>query len=306
MNKLLRNHSGPRVVPTRSTPQRLLSLVVGCWLLVVGCFSLSAATVVFTLSDLTSGSVTNRRVLITPTWLNPSNALGVLDQRMFTSGTNGTFTVTNMPAGIFACVVQAPPARTPFSILVPATNATLYAHALRIVSTNATESPNTYAWSAAASDARYLAGQAGFNGTVTNLSFLVSTITNAVELSNFMGIEDGVFNGYYAATNIVTQGDYSTFYHQTNSGYLLRRGDGQWEILSPGADPYSSTNTLAWCEFTYEEMELTIPPTWKQWTAPAYTHTVSVRAGTGSITNEAFNLTTFTNGLCSTNLTVAP
>jgi hypothetical protein len=73
--------------------------------------------------------------------------------------------------GLYSCAIQFPPDRTSFNIFVPDTNATLYAHALRVVSTNDTEDPNSYAWSAAASDARYLStGLSSVNGSATNLT----------------------------------------------------------------------------------------------------------------------------------------
>lgn len=142
--------------------RRLLTILA----LVLLAAHLPAADVVFNLRDLTTQPVVNRKVLISPSWLNPSSAIGALDQQKWISDTNGSFTVTNMAPGLYDCEIQRPPALTPFTIDVPDTNITLQASALRVVSTNATESPNAYAWSAAASDARYApAGATGSGQT---------------------------------------------------------------------------------------------------------------------------------------------
>lgn len=112
------------------------------------------ADVEFLLVDLTSGTATNRRVLIQPVELQgAANKLPLMDLAPRVSDAAGRCWVSNMVAGLYSVTVQGPPSTTRYQILVPETNGVLNARSLLVGSTNV---PGVgVAYTAAASDARY-------------------------------------------------------------------------------------------------------------------------------------------------------
>lgn len=246
--------------------RRLISAL--CFLL--SALAVSAADVVFNLRDLTSGAVANRKVLIAPSWLNPSNAIGALDKWMYRSDTNGSFTITNMVPGIYNCEIQSPPARTPFSILVVDTNATLAAHDLLIVATNRTESPDSYAWSTTASDARYaMAGEGGGSadisgGTFTNVGIygasLYTTFLSAgypVVDASFMALKDA--DGYnsilWNSRSLIGWDGYETLNYGQKEMY------GTWTVTSNLTANNFILSTPRWVDALASGMNLAPSPT---------------------------------------------
>jgi len=107
--------------------------------LLLTAFATPAADVTFNLADFTTTVVTNRPVKIEPksapkAW--PTNLIVSRDSLIRYSDTNGTFTITNMVAGTYACELLGPYARTAFRIYVDDTNTTLNASDLLISATD--------------------------------------------------------------------------------------------------------------------------------------------------------------------------
>jgi hypothetical protein len=84
---------------------------------------LHAADVLFDLSDWKLAAITNRSVLITPAAVQGvSGRIVAMDRLARTTGTNGTFWISNMVAGIYQADIQAPPSLTRLTLNIPDTN----------------------------------------------------------------------------------------------------------------------------------------------------------------------------------------
>ncbi len=149
--------------------------------------SLIADDIFFPLANFTSGSVTNRKVLLTPLSLFPAtNQVAVYDPQMLTSTTNGTITVSNMISGLYRADIQAPPKLAGFYFFV-ATNGTggplVWANTIQRAVPESVKTPQDYGYTAQASDARYLPAS-GITSLSTNLIIPGSQIQNSTLNSN--------------------------------------------------------------------------------------------------------------------------
>ena len=161
-------------------------------------FPAGADDVVFPIYLLTGTAATNRSVVVTPLALYPAtNHVVAYDRVKFTTGTNGSFTVSNMTAGLYQMEVKAPPDKTLFSFVV-ATNGTggavVNVSTILVAATNATCPAQNTAYSMAASDARYSAAlpmigmvRGGFATFPSNAYSMTVTCTNASYPSGFTG-----------------------------------------------------------------------------------------------------------------------
>jgi hypothetical protein len=157
-----------------------------------------ADDVVFPIYLLTGTAATNRSVVVTPLALYPAtNQVVAYDRVKFTTGTNGSFTVSNMTAGLYQMEVKAPPDKTLFSFVV-ATNGTggavVNVSTILVAATNATCPAQNTAYSMAASDARYSAAlpmigmvRGGYATFPSNAYSMTVTCTNASYPSGFTG-----------------------------------------------------------------------------------------------------------------------
>jgi hypothetical protein len=121
-----------------------------------------ADDVQFALSGFTSGAATNRQVLVTPLALYPPADQAVTyDPVLCGSGSSGAFIISNMIRGLYRADIQAPPARTSFAFFVE-TNGTggplVSVDRLQRATPAEVRTPQDYAFSAQASDARYIKG----------------------------------------------------------------------------------------------------------------------------------------------------
>ena len=163
------------------------------------CFLLSAFPgraddVSFPIQLLTGTAATNRSVVVTPVALYPvAGQVAAYDRVKFVTGTNGSFTVSNMTAGLYQAEIKAPPDRTVCSFVV-ATNGTggalVNVSTILVAATNATCPAQSVAYSMSASDARYtgIGSVRGGIATYPANAYSVSvTVTNATWPNVFTG-----------------------------------------------------------------------------------------------------------------------
>lgn len=243
------------------------------WLILVlglacfyGCVA-RADDIYFPLGNLTTGSVTNRKVLITPLELYPAtNQMAVYDRTMLTSTTNGTLTISNMVQGLYRADIQAPPQLTSFYFFVP-TNGTggtqIYVNTILRATPQQVARPQDYAYSATASDARYATtaavaaipigvtnGQSGVilpSPTTTNLASYGGTVTintnggDSVLFKNANGTSlltwDDAAQQFHFNTNFPISGNGSTL-------QFLEAGNITSGTVAPQRLPQNQTNDL--------------------------------------------------------------
>ena len=156
-----------------------------------------ADDVSFPIQLLTGTAATNRSVVVTPVALYPvAGQVAAYDRVKFVTGTNGSFTVSNMTAGLYQAEVKAPPDRTVFSFVV-ATNGTggalVNVSTILVAATNATCPAQSVAYSMSASDVRYT-GIGSVRGGIA--TFLANAIRVSVTVTNTTW--PNVFTGTYA------------------------------------------------------------------------------------------------------------
>ena len=192
-----------------------------CFLLSAFCFAASAANVVFSLSDFVLNPATNTTVRITPKAAYSSgNYMVTGDSMDWTSGTDGTFTVTNMSAGAYSVEIRQSPYSLPiFSILVPATNGTV--QAVELQTTLLSRPGAVTSWTTTASDARY-AVAAGLDDRFDALELQTNgTMHGTANLSELSSTAA-------ARTNLV-RAAYDKLHHQ----FPERRKDACQKLRSP-------------------------------------------------------------------------
>jgi len=160
----------------------------------ISAFPGRADDVSFPIYLLTGSVATNRSVVVTPVALYPvAGQVAAYDRVKFVTGTNGSFTVSNMTAGLYQAEVKSPPDRTVFSFVV-ATNGTggalVNVSTILVAATNATCPAQSVAYSMSASDARYTGIGSVRGGIATYPANAISvsvTVTNTTWPNVFTG-----------------------------------------------------------------------------------------------------------------------
>ena len=167
-------------------------------------YTTNRATVNFTLADFIDTPSSNRFVLITPL------SADILDDaRTHKSDATGQFTVTNMVPGLYQIDVQSPPKLSTRYIAVPDSNGvTFTAFELLTTKTNLAWPPPGYAWTVAASDARYSPIGFGTNGVSSFNTRTGAVVLASNDVVTALGYAPGTGNGsgqtewpYTAITN---------------------------------------------------------------------------------------------------------
>ena len=162
---------------------------------------LKGATVLIPLQTCGISPATNRNVILTPLQAMGSNAVPVMDKIQGTTDGNGNWLPALMP-GVYQAQVR--PAwgqvgTTEFYFYVDPSNAVQSAYTNLLTGTNITWPPNQYAYSAQASDARYVT-QTQYQGAISanefvqnasaNMRGILYYKTNWTSLSDFQIIAD--------------------------------------------------------------------------------------------------------------------
>lgn len=248
--------------------------------------------------------------------------------------TNGTLTVSNLIGGQWACGVQC--LRKLFILNVPVNDSNTWSFTSLINSNTASYQQlastfifwpaNLTAW-AGLNPAQFL--PSGFTGTVTNLFSTPGIVTNPVYGIMVSGAGNAAVNGFYAATNsdpygnIIAGGNstLSSFYfYQTGSTANFGYG---YAVAYESRHAYDSSGHtdeahFAWVigyQYLQNYASTTFSPVTDPWYDPSVptgqtpvgawpTPTVAYQTNYVAVTNlvSHFNLTTFTNGVCLTNI----
>ncbi|MEI8064697.1 MAG: hypothetical protein WCH84_11620, partial [Verrucomicrobiota bacterium] len=175
----------------------------------------SAITVTIPLKDFRVQSPAARDCIITPMTLAPTNGVvPIYDPWPAASDADGIVTLDSMMPGTYQLDVLAPPRNTTVYFLVDPTNQVQNAATNLIAQTNHVFPGNGYAWSAQASDLRYVRTGTGSDYVITN---------------NWKGAPL-VFDARNWSTNAY-------------GGKLIILGDGSSRIQGQGASAINSAST---------------------------------------------------------------
>lgn len=147
------------------------------------CGSAHAAHVTFNFADFSTLTtpLTNRVVLITPLSTPRVDGPSVItsDTKKYTTDSSAVFTVSNMVYGNYRVQIPGPYTITPFTILVPETNALL--NATGLITSTITVPGATAGYSQTASDARFMRTN-GVRVAAGSNSVVVTNVTSAYTL----------------------------------------------------------------------------------------------------------------------------
>lgn len=162
----------------------------GIWMLALGALSCRAATVLIPLQTCGISPAADRSITLTPLQALGSNSIPVMDKIQGATDANGNWSATLLP-GVYQADVRpvwGAVGVTEFYFCVDPSNAVQNAFANLLTGTNNTYPPNQYAYTAQASDERYVLASSGtvVEGTLTNnTTGWAAAATNANNLGGF-------------------------------------------------------------------------------------------------------------------------